>query len=115
VIDSRYAISTPFVSSPAPTRSSSDGVEGPLRHLGAKMLTGRRPAANGEPSMGEITTIGVDLAKHVFQVHGVDAEGRLFCAIVEQPDRCRLSPGCTSSLLQLLMSRHVCADRTHPI
>src|SRR5499427_5172463 len=47
----------------------------PLRHLGAKMLAGRRPAANGEPSMGEITTIGVDLAKHVFQVHGVDAEG----------------------------------------
>ena len=25
--------------------------------------------------MGEITTIDVDLAKHVFQVHGVDAEG----------------------------------------
>ena len=47
----------------------------PLRHPGAKMLTGRRPAANGEPSMGEITTIGLDLAKHVFQVHGVDAEG----------------------------------------
>ena len=47
----------------------------PLRHLGAKMLTDRRPAANGEPSMGEITTIGIDLAKHVFQVHGVDAEG----------------------------------------
>jgi hypothetical protein len=40
----------------------------PLRHLGAKMLAGRRPAANGEPSMGEITTIGLDLAKHVFQV-----------------------------------------------
>jgi hypothetical protein len=47
----------------------------PLRHLGAKMLAGRRPAANGEPSMGEITIIGVDLAKHVFQVHGVDEEG----------------------------------------
>jgi hypothetical protein len=45
----------------------------PLRHLGAKMLAGRRPAANGKPSMGEITTIGVDLAKHVFQVHGVCA------------------------------------------
>jgi transposase len=28
-----------------------------------------------EPSMGEITTIGVDLAKHVFQVHGVDSDG----------------------------------------
>src|SRR6516164_5883810 len=25
--------------------------------------------------MGEVTTIGFDLAKHVFQVHGVDAEG----------------------------------------
>ena len=27
--------------------------------------------------MGEITTIGLDLAKHVFQVHGVDADGGL--------------------------------------
>lgn len=27
--------------------------------------------------MGEITTIGLDLAKHVFQVHGVDAEGEV--------------------------------------
>ena len=25
--------------------------------------------------MGEITTVGLDLAKHVFQVHGVDAAG----------------------------------------
>jgi transposase len=25
--------------------------------------------------MGKITTVGLDLAKHVFQVHGVDAEG----------------------------------------
>src|SRR5256885_15289278 len=25
--------------------------------------------------MGEITTVGLDLAKHVFQVHGVDAQG----------------------------------------
>jgi hypothetical protein len=47
----------------------------PLRHLSARMLTGRRPVANGEPSMSEITTIGLDLAKHVFQVHGVGADG----------------------------------------
>ena len=46
----------------------------PLRHLGAKLLF-RRISSNGEPSMGEVTTIGLDLAKHVFQVHGVDAEG----------------------------------------
>ena len=25
--------------------------------------------------MSEITTIGLDLAKHVFQVHAIDAEG----------------------------------------
>src|SRR5262245_18217147 len=28
-----------------------------------------------EPSMSEITTIGLDLARHVFQVHGIDAQG----------------------------------------
>ena len=41
----------------------------PLRHLGAKVLVGRGPPANREPSMNEITTVGLDLAKHVFQVH----------------------------------------------
>src|SRR6187401_2329483 len=47
----------------------------PLRHLGAKMPVGQKPPANREPSMSEITTVGLDLAKNVFQVHGVDAEG----------------------------------------
>ena len=47
----------------------------PLRHLGAKMPVGQKPPANREPSKNEITTIGLDLAKHVFQVHGVNAEG----------------------------------------
>jgi transposase len=28
-----------------------------------------------EPSMGDITTIGLDLAKSVFQVHAIDKEG----------------------------------------
>ena len=39
--------------------------------------------AEGAPSMGKpitdlssVTTIGLDLAKHVFQIHGVDACGR---------------------------------------
>ena len=48
----------------------------PLRHLSARMVVDRRSPANREPSMSEITTIGLDLAKHVFQVHGVDAAGR---------------------------------------
>jgi transposase len=30
-----------------------------------------------EPSMQTITTIGLDIAKSVFQVHGIDAEGNV--------------------------------------
>src|SRR5262249_12822660 len=46
----------------------------PLRHLSAKLLS-NRISSEWEPSMGEVTTIGLDLGKHVFQVHGVDAGG----------------------------------------
>src|SRR5262249_39151701 len=46
----------------------------PLRHLSAKLLSDRI-SSEWERSMDEVTTIGLDLAKHVFQVHGVDAEG----------------------------------------
>ena len=46
----------------------------PLRHLSGNLLPDRI-SSEWEPSMGEVTTIGLDLAKHVFQVHGVDAEG----------------------------------------
>jgi hypothetical protein len=41
----------------------------------------------GAPSIGKsitdlsaVTTVGLDLAKHVFQVHGVDASGRVVVA-----------------------------------
>jgi transposase len=44
-------------------------------------------ATEGAPSMGKsitdlssVTTVGLDLAKHVFQVHGVDASGRVVVA-----------------------------------
>src|SRR5215510_2926454 len=46
----------------------------PLRRLSAKLLS-NRISSEWEPSMGEVTTIGLDLPKHVFQVHGVDAAG----------------------------------------
>src|SRR5262249_25536981 len=61
----------------ARNRRRGDRVMGwmaPLRHLSAKLLSDRN-SSKWEPSMGEVTTIGLDLAKHVFQVHGVDAEG----------------------------------------
>src|SRR5262249_30865725 len=62
---------------PPATRRRGDRMMGwmaPLRHLSAKLLSDRN-SSEWEPSMGEVTTIGLDLAKHVFQVHGVDAEG----------------------------------------
>src|ERR1700739_1860366 len=37
----------------------------------------RRSRAKWEPSAMQITTIGLDLAKNVFQVHGVDATGEV--------------------------------------
>src|SRR5260370_9226116 len=52
----------------------NDGVDGPrtasMCQTGDVDSTRRR-----EPSMGEISMIGLDLAKNVFQVHGVDASG----------------------------------------
>jgi hypothetical protein len=46
----------------------------PLRHRDAKLVSLENHQER-EPSMSEITTIGLDLAKHVFQVHGIDAQG----------------------------------------
>ena len=46
----------------------------PLRHPGARMVVDETHHQE-EPSMSEVTTIGLDLAKHVFQVHRVDASG----------------------------------------
>jgi len=40
--------------------------------------------------MNEVITIGVDLAKNVFQVHGVDAEGTVI--VVRQLRRSQVLP-----------------------
>src|SRR4029077_11577341 len=52
----------------------NDGVDGPLTTSMCQSWVFDN--ANGrEPSMREVTTIGLDLAKNVFQVHGVDHAG----------------------------------------
>src|SRR5205823_13179449 len=52
----------------------NDGVDGPLTASMCQSWVVSN--ANGrEPSMKEVTTIGLDLAKNVFQVHGVDRAG----------------------------------------
>jgi hypothetical protein len=52
----------------------------------ANMVVVEQPS-EGAPYMGKsitdlssVTTVGLDLAKHVFQVHGVDASGRVIVA-----------------------------------
>src|SRR2546429_6134088 len=52
---------------------TATGVDGPL--AASTCQTGvSKNHQEREPSMSEITTIGLDLAKHVFQVHGIDAQ-----------------------------------------
>jgi transposase len=46
----------------------------PERHLGARVM-GVVANTRKEPSDMQVTTIGLDLAKQVFQVHCIDAEG----------------------------------------
>jgi transposase len=40
--------------------------------------------------MGEVVTVGLDIAKSVFQVHGVDAEGQV--VLQRRLTRARLTP-----------------------
>jgi hypothetical protein len=51
-----------------------DGVDGPLRASNVPKL-GCRKTNGREPSMDQVTTIGLDLAKQVFQEHGADVAG----------------------------------------
>src|SRR5262249_60988064 len=60
----------------------------------------------GEPSMNEIKTIGVDLAKHVFQVHGVDAAGE--CVLRKRLQRGQLV-AFFARLPQCLVGLEACA------
>src|SRR5437763_7082686 len=77
----------------------------PLRHLSAKLLCDRI-SSEWEPSMGEVTTIGLDLAKQVFQVHGVDAEG---ATVVRKQLRRAQVLGFFSKLPRCLVGLEACA------
>src|SRR5256886_10781132 len=60
-----------------PPRRRGDQMMGwmaPLRHQCAKLVFSENHQER-ERSMSEITTIGLDLAKYVVQVHGIDPEG----------------------------------------
>src|SRR4051795_3598541 len=48
----------------------------PLRHRSVAVDVVKGPPARGASEMQQVTTIGLDLAKNLFQVHGADAQGR---------------------------------------
>jgi transposase len=63
-----------------------------------------------EPSMSEITTIGLDLAKRVFQVHGVDEAGT---AVVRKRLRRGQVLGFFAGLPPCLVGMEACATAHH--
>jgi hypothetical protein len=52
-----------------------DGVDAPRRHQCAKVTVSSCHLK--EASMEQVSTIGLDIAKHVFQAHGADAAGQV--------------------------------------
>jgi hypothetical protein len=55
----------------------SDEADGPCyRPRYVKMRPSNIPHQQ-ESSMGQASTIGLDLGKNVFQVHGIDAQGKI--------------------------------------
>jgi hypothetical protein len=59
----------------------------------AKLVVVEQPS-EGALSMGKsitdlssVTTVGFDLAKHIFQVHGVDAFGRVIVASLDEVEK----------------------------
>ena len=56
--------------------------------------------------MSEITTVGLDLAKNVFQVHGVDAEG---ATVLRKQLRRAQVPGFFGKLPRCLVGLEACA------
>jgi|1186.fasta_scaffold1039118_1 hypothetical protein len=47
-----------------------------LRHRSAAVEAAKGPPARGASEVQQVTAVGLDLAKHVFQLHGADAEDR---------------------------------------
>lgn len=54
-----------------------DGVDGPCSDFFVRMWSLLKRSHREKPSMEKLTTIGLDLAKNVFQVHGINTAGKV--------------------------------------
>jgi transposase len=84
------------------------GWTAPRRHQCAKLVVLIRPDKG--PSMTKIITIGVDLAKNVFQVHGVDASG---AAVVRRQLRRSAMEKFFAQLPPCLVGMEACGSAHH--
>ncbi len=90
--------------------SVNDAVDGST--AGIAMCHGGFQPPIGEPPNMEVTTIGLDLAKNVFQVHGVDDEGTV--VIRRQLRRSRVLPF-FKKLPPCLIGIEACATAQRPL
>ena len=90
-------------------RPPTDGVDGPLAASMCQMVV-VEDHQQREPSMSEITTIGLDLAKNIFQVHGVNETGT---AVVVKRLRRSQVIGFFAGLPPCLVGMEACATAHH--
>jgi len=70
---------TPRDGGSGPTGRESVGVDGPQRHRACQNEVVADLRQRG-PSVDQISRIGMDTSKHIFQLHGVNAAECRFCA-----------------------------------
>ncbi len=58
-----------------PARSNGMDSSSPKRHLGAKLVSDTTSKRKGGVTM-KLSRVGIDLAKNVYQLHGVDRHGK---------------------------------------
>ncbi len=91
--------------------SAFDAVDGSRRrHLGAIEWLLLKPTLKGGAARMDVTTIGVDLAKSVFQVHGTDAAGE---TVVRKQLRRRQVLPFFKKLTPCLVGLEACATAHH--
>ena len=79
----------------------------PERHVMMRVVEGPH---QGEPQMAEITTIGLDLAKNVFQIHGIGMAGE---AVIRRQLRRAEVLKFFASLPPCLVGMEACATAHH--
>ena len=95
----------------SPFRAVSNEVDGPYLTASIVPWLSFRPTKRKEgPTIKEVTTIGLDIAKNVFQVHGVNGAGEV---VIGKPLRRRQVVPFFKGLEDCLIGVEACATSHH--